>query len=335
MAAIELKRDIMCESKYGEDEMWLDLDAMVAQMRALENLRDNASPGEDNWSESVRAILNFQREDGSFSFVSDYDIPSDARVLYLYRPSYACCQILIRTIGHRQGSKEIDSALARGLAFCCTRDLFGHGYSGLSQQIEDVLNFIGCGALALADAHPELSPEFFSLLQNIGDSYAQSISRCKVFGGFGDLHAPGMMAVAEVMEHDAKLPVFVYGTLLTGMSNAHLIEENELIGSAFVTGYRMYDLGSFPGIRPSRKPKYQEGVVHGEVSLVDAETLKALNHLEGEGRLYQAEPVTANVDGRHTEALAYLYLHEMEADREIPATVQPHNVYVSTKNKTA
>ena len=49
---------------------------MVTQMRALENLRDNASPEEDDWSESVRVILNFQREDGSFSFVSDYDIPA-------------------------------------------------------------------------------------------------------------------------------------------------------------------------------------------------------------------------------------------------------------------
>lgn len=83
MTAIELKRDIMCESKYGEGEMRFDLDAMVAQMRALENLRDNTSPEEDDWSESVRAILNFQREDGSFSFVSDYDIPSDARVFDL------------------------------------------------------------------------------------------------------------------------------------------------------------------------------------------------------------------------------------------------------------
>ena len=134
--------------------------------------------------------------------------------------------------------------------------------------------------------------------------------------------------------HDAKLPVFVYGTLLTGMPNAHLIEESELVGRAFITGYRMYDLGPFPGIRPSREAKRQEGIVHGEVRLVDAETLKTLNHLEGEGRLYRAKPVTANIDGHNIEALVYVYLHEVEAGREIPATSQPYSTYVSAKNET-
>lgn len=289
-------------------------------------------PAEGDWSESVRAILDFQREDGSFSFVSDCGIPSDARVLYLYRPSYACCQILMRTIGHGRGNEEVESAPARGLAFCCTRDLFGHGHSSLSQQIEDALNFIGCGALALADAHPELSPEFFSLLQNIGASYAQSISLCKVFGGFGDLHAPGMTTVAKAMEHDAKLPVFVYGTLLTDMPNAHLIEESELVGSAFITGYRMYDLGLFPSIRPSRKTKHQEGIVHGEVRLVDAETLKALNHPKNEGRLYRAESVAANVDGRNIEAPAYVYLHRVRRASDDTRKRQPQSEHPAAQH---
>lgn len=330
--AIELKRDMMKESENGKGEKGIDFRALNSQMKALEELRDSDIFKADDWRESVGAIIDFQREDGSFSFFSDYHIPSDGRVLYIYRPSYACCQILIRAVVAGRGDAQIEDALERGLAFCCTRGLVGHGFDGLSQQIEDVENFIRCGVLSLAATRPGLAPAFFSLLQDIGAEYARRIRRCDVFSDHGSPLARGIMRVTEAMDYEERLPVFVYGTLMTGMPNAHLVRESGFVGNARIDGYTMYDLGAYPGILPSGRANWTEDVVYGEVRLVDAETLTALDRLEGEGHLYRAERVIASVGSRKIAALAYVYMHDVDDDAEIPTALQPYSKYASVKD---
>lgn len=330
--AIELKRDMMKESKHGKGKMNIDFRALSSQMEALEELRDSNIFETNDWRKSVGAIIDFQREDGSFSFFSDYHIPNDSRVLYIYRPSYVCCQILIRTIVAGKGDVQIEDALERGLTFCCTRSLAGHGFNGLSQQIEDMENFIRCGVLSLAATHPGLAPEFFSLLQDIGDEYAQRICSCDVFSDHGSPLARGIMRVAAAMGHEERLPVFVYGTLMTGIPNAQLVKECGFVGNARIDGYTMYDLGAYPGILPSGRANWTEDVVYGEVRLVDVKTLAELDRLEGEGRLYRAERVIASVGNRKIAALAYVYMHNISDNSEIPTALQPYNKYASVKN---
>ena len=176
--AIELKRDMMKESENGKGKMDIDFRALRSQMKALEELRDSDIFEAGDWRESIGAIIDFQRVDGSFSFFSDYHIPSDGRVLYIYRPSYACCQILIRAVVAGKGDAQIEDALERGLAFCCTRNLVGHGFDGLSQQIEDVENFIRCGALSLAATHPGQAPRIARNEARVGSRILTP------FGGF-------------------------------------------------------------------------------------------------------------------------------------------------------
>jgi gamma-glutamylcyclotransferase (GGCT)/AIG2-like uncharacterized protein YtfP len=82
--------------------------------------------------------------------------------------------------------------------------------------------------------------------------------------------------------------LFVYGTLKRGCSNHRFIAGQRFIGLARTPpGYRLYDLGGYPGIVTLAGDR--EGVV-GEVWAVDAEALKRLDHFEGvhEG-LYRRE----------------------------------------------
>ena len=71
---------------------------MDMQVQLLRYFRDYGLDDDPDWRESLDVILESQREDGCFPLSSDRDMPSDARVDFLYRPTYACCQIMMRAL---------------------------------------------------------------------------------------------------------------------------------------------------------------------------------------------------------------------------------------------
>ena len=84
--------------------------------------------------------------------------------------------------------------------------------------------------------------------------------------------------------------LFVYGTLKRGCSNHRYLAGQKYVGLARTRpGYRLFDLGGYPGI--AERPDDLEGVV-GEVWSVEAEALRELDRFEGvhEG-LYRREPL--------------------------------------------
>ena len=73
--------------------------------------------------------------------------------------------------------------------------------------------------------------------------------------------------------------LFVYGTLKRGGSNHHYLTGQKFLGAAStVPGFRLYDLGGFPGLDEVAEDK--TGVI-GEVYEVDATALANLDVLEG------------------------------------------------------
>ncbi len=108
--------------------------------------------------------------------------------------------------------------------------------------------------------------------------------------------------------------IFVYGTLMAGESNHGLISSQKCEGEGFICCYDLYDLGYFPGIKPSSHPEH---VVHGEVYLVDDRTLEKVNQLEGEGSLYLLQNAEVNMGDRTVTAGVYVYNHNCEMNRRI------------------
>ena len=98
--------------------------------------------------------------------------------------------------------------------------------------------------------------------------------------------------------------VFTYGTLLKGERNHHLINDNDYVCDASVSGFEMFNLGRYPGIY------HGDGIVNGEIYLVDDKTLKKLDELEEEGSLYIREEVIAKSDNQ--EYKVYIYVYNLE-----------------------
>ena len=70
--------------------------------------------------------------------------------------------------------------------------------------------------------------------------------------------------------------IFVYGTLLKGLSRNSVLKDSEFLGLALCKG-TLLDLGSFPGMISGQKD-----VVIGEVyKLSDYKTLETLDKIEG------------------------------------------------------
>lgn len=116
------------------------------------------------------------------------------------------------------------------------------------------------------------------------------------------------------------MTVFVYGTLLRGNSNhAYFLADAPYLSEARLTGYGLYDLGSYPGIVPE-----PGGMVLGELYEVDAPTLSRLNRLEGEGHLYALQTAAVELpDGTRADAGIYVYLHPVDACCRVDIADQP------------
>jgi len=95
--------------------------------------------------------------------------------------------------------------------------------------------------------------------------------------------------------------VFVYGSLMRGFHNHRLLADATFVGeNRTVPGFAMWSMGAYPAV--TRNPGGT--AVPGEVYEVDAETLTALDQLEGHPVHYRRESVRL-ADG--TEAWVYLY----------------------------
>ena len=110
--------------------------------------------------------------------------------------------------------------------------------------------------------------------------------------------------------------VFVYGTLKRGGSNQHYLAGQKFVGVARTTpGFRLFDLGQYPGMVPSADDL--NGVA-GEVWSVEIDCLDHLDVLEGlaEG-LYRREPVPLLPPFADRKVETYFYARPVEGRRDL------------------
>lgn len=313
------------------------LDKLLCSIRTL---RDDvlANPAKAT-PELLAHIIDFQREDGSFSLTSDYHMDSDCRVEYVYRPSYACCQILTAALLVGNTAPDLEAALESGLTFCTGRRLTGHGYDDLKGQLEDLEDFARAGIQRLIDQkHPSvLNSPFHTMLMGILSSYEERLSLTCTFGGWGEDYTLPIMDVLDLYGRKAQATVFVYGTLMEGMPNSKLLEGCPFAGRGIIEGYSLHDLGPYPAIKhrdnpikPKRGKEKQplRGLDHqvmGEMRFVDAAHLRMLHRLEGKGTLYDFKTVAVKTEGLgEWNAYVYVYKGEVKESALIPLHLQPY-----------
>lgn len=102
--------------------------------------------------------------------------------------------------------------------------------------------------------------------------------------------------------------VFVYGTLKRGYYNNRLLEGQEFVGEAITEPkYRLYDLGSFPGlVEDNEKGK----AIKGEVWRVDEKVIPRLDMLEGTPHLYRREFI--DIAGMDEKVQGYIFNRSLD-----------------------
>ena len=108
--------------------------------------------------------------------------------------------------------------------------------------------------------------------------------------------------------------VFVYGTLMKGKRNHHLLETSTFIDNGSIDGFYMFDLGTYPGIA---KSNYNSKVI-GEVYKVDEKTMEMLDILEEVGYLYNKEEVEVTLNNNEIiKAFVYIYILKEYKEDEV------------------
>ena len=106
--------------------------------------------------------------------------------------------------------------------------------------------------------------------------------------------------------------IFAYGSLRYGFELHGLLKNSRFVGLAFTEGYKMYDLGSYPGVVRG------EGVIYGEVYEIDNEIIALLDKVEDyRGRpddLYVREKTKVYFDDRRRYSLSDVYIYVYNQD---------------------
>ena len=105
--------------------------------------------------------------------------------------------------------------------------------------------------------------------------------------------------------------LFVYGTLKRGRRNHRLLTGQRFVGpAATVSGFRLFDLGRYPGLVRDADADADAGAVRGELFDVSECCLGELDDFEGVPDLFTRERIEL-ADG--TTAWAYLYARPVPA----------------------
>jgi len=85
--------------------------------------------------------------------------------------------------------------------------------------------------------------------------------------------------------------VFVYGSLLSKLSNHRVLGDSKMITKDSINGFTMYSLGPFPALVLNENSSVE---ISGEVYEVDSNTMTRLDNLEGYPSFYDRMEVTTN-----------------------------------------
>jgi len=133
------------------------------------------------------------RYDGGWCLPEDPAMPGDARVDFLYMPSYIAVATLVlirqRFPAVTARMPSLDGALRRGLDFCSGRNLGGHGYDADRERIEAIGYLARGGVFSWFAENTELSPRFHRALFRAAESLQNRLRNNEGWGSVDEVEA--------------------------------------------------------------------------------------------------------------------------------------------------
>lgn len=283
---------------------------MRSNLKTFLNTRFDFNNAE--WNDQLEHIVNHQSGDGSFRIIDSFQIENDAVVDFCNYPTVLCNAILMKSILLCPEKYErLLPSLSRGLDASVEMGICGGGYDHMSVQFDFFEIYFRAGLVFYLERYPAVSAQFTEAINKIRNLYADCIATDSFRFDFDENYEA---QIKDSFAGITRKPVFAYGTLMKSESNHHYMDNQMFVEPSEIRGFNLYNLGHFPGIRPSR---FVERIVKGEVFLVDDNAMAVINELEGEGSLYLMKLVEAFSDDSCRVVAAYVYNHKARRETRI------------------
>lgn len=268
----------------------------------------------------AQKVLDKDPRMGFWGFAEPQEMPGDSRVEYFYKPTYIATGIMMVSLLQNPQLRKMDGfdvTMSRALMGSKGRNFLGSGHDSKKGLLEALEIFLDAGADLFIDIYPAYAKEFNLQLLLAHAHVKLSVEKGNFLGDWGESYEKEYRALLAKFE--GRSLVFVYGTLQRGNSNySHYLKESSFISSAVLEGYRMHDLGSYPGIREEAGSS-----VKGEVFLVTPAVREQLDRLEGEGSLYRRRLVPLDMHGATVQTNVYEYLLDTKNTPVVSFNDQP------------
>jgi hypothetical protein len=236
---------MITQFEYSQEADVYEMHGIIASMMdVLFALDDGAIPDQDIYPVSVlhhylESLVNGQRKEegqeltllGSWAVVPTADfLPSDARVDFIFRPTYIATATLARAYcDHSEIASAIPGylhALTAGMRFCSHRNLQGHGYEADEGAI-DALQMLSMGKVPwLLQRHPDFCPELKRVIDVVADDMANRLASGSAHGAWGEDYSDGFRSALETMYLKSK-PGLV-DSILNARSDSESFSEDSL-----------------------------------------------------------------------------------------------------------
>jgi len=188
------------------------VDAMEEMVEALDEglIPNKADYTLEDLAGYVQSLIDGQRRKASFVkpgcwCVVDFDdfMPSDARVDFVFRPTYAAVATLSRTLCDYPvialRARRFLATLKKGMVFATHRALAGHGFDA-DQGVVDALRILSLGKVPLLlDRHPGLCPALHRIIQDVAKEMQQRLETRTAVGIWGEDLATGFRTAIETL----------------------------------------------------------------------------------------------------------------------------------------
>ncbi|MDY2735636.1 gamma-glutamylcyclotransferase family protein [Intestinibacter sp.] len=266
------------------------------------------------------SLINEQVKDkstlkGFWTIIYDEHMPSDARVDFIYYPTYYATMIMM--LGYLMNIDEkvlgFEETLKLGLDACVKTNLSGHGYESIDVKIEVLNLFIKVGLLEFLSLNYDFCRPFSKMINRIFEYIENAVNNNLTEGQWGKDYRLEFKSLLKQSDN-YQLKLFVYGTLMKNESNHYFMENACVVCDAVASGYTLYDTGyGYPAVKHSL-----EGDVSGELYLISKKDLKYIDQLEDNGDLYTREfTIVTDSNGNKHLALIYVYNYNVDKNKRI------------------
>ena len=163
-------------------------------------------------------------------------VPADARVDFVYTPTYLACAVIICAVSEYEDLLEdeaIKETLYYGLNGCIGRKFLGAGYDDIDGFLDAMEIFAQCDVMSFIARFPEFNPLFNAAIKEAVTYLQDGLCSGKVKDPWnGESYEDKAKPILELLtnKENDRVNLFVYGTLMKGQNANSLLGDCEYKG---------------------------------------------------------------------------------------------------------